>query len=127
MKKSLTKVWAKILKALGLKPANYMLEGKPVEEDDAITIVKYQYEIGDLVELRIYNSNTKSHNTIIGIVVKRYLLNHFWFKEAKKQIRERGKDFLIIYDIICDSDTYTVREKEIIKLASRKEAKEEKK
>ena len=111
----MAKVWAKILKALGFKPANYMLEGKPMEEDEAITIVKYEYEIGDLVELRIYNSDTKFRETIVGIVVKRYLLNHFWFKEAKKQIRERGKDFLIIYDIVCESVTYTVREKEIIK------------
>ena len=89
-----------------------------MEDDSIIAIVEYAYSVGDLVEFKFYNESKRSHEIGVGIVIKRYLQNHFWYKEAKKKIQERGKDFLILYDVAYKSKVYPTREKEIVKLVS---------
>jgi len=88
-------------------------------EDGIIKVIKYKYKIGDLVEFRLYNGNTRSHEVIVGVVLKRNIQHHFWYKEAEKQVFQSGRNFLI-YDIAHESGIYTVKEKEILKLVSTK-------
>ena len=87
--------------------------------NDTIEIIQYRYKIGDLVEFKLYNGNIRTHELIVGVVVKRTLQSHFWYAEAERQVFESGRDFLI-YDIAHESGIYTVKEKEILKLVSAK-------
>lgn len=87
-------------------------------DGDTITIVHYMYKVGDLVEFKTFNGLERSHVIHMGLVTRRYLQDHLWYREAKKQIQERGKSFLTMYDIMHENIIYAVKERDILKRIS---------
>ena len=84
-----------------------------------IKIVRYKYDVGDLVKFKMYNGNIRTHETVMGVITKRSLLSHYWYEEAEKQVFQSGGNFLI-YEIINETGLYSVKEKEVLDLVSSK-------
>jgi len=84
-----------------------------------IDIVKYKYDIGDLVMYKSYSGNTKTLEIVTGLVVKRDIQSHFWYEEAERRVFHSGQEFLV-YEIASEQGTSLVTEREIVKLVSSK-------
>lgn len=82
-----------------------------------ITVMEYKYGVGDLIKFRIYNGNTARREESIGMVVKRQVQQCFWYEEAERRVYHSGRDFLL-YEVVHESQTYTVKEDEILGLIS---------
>jgi len=84
-----------------------------------IDVVKYRYKVSDLVKFRAYNGNNSFREEIIGMIVKRDVLNCFWYEEAEKRVFQSGRDFLI-YEVVYEGKVYTVKEDEVLAVISSK-------
>ena len=84
-----------------------------------IEIIKFKYDVGDLIEFKIYDGNASTIEVVVGVIIKRDIQNYFWYEEAEKQVWTSGMDILV-YEVVHEGTAYTIKEKEILKLVSTK-------
>jgi hypothetical protein len=86
-----------------------------------IKIIKYKYQVGDLIVFKRYNRLAPRRREIIALIVKRNVLSSYWYEEAERKVYHSGHDFLV-YDVVCDDGQRTsVKENDILKVISTKE------
>ncbi len=83
-----------------------------------IDIIEYRYEIGDLVKFRLHDGNTKTHNVVVGVVVKKSFFEHVWHEEAEFKANASKLEDALIYEVVCEGNSYSITQSEIIMLMS---------
>lgn len=87
-----------------------------------IKIIKYQYQVGDLITFRRYNATAIRREEVVALVVKRNVLSSFWYEEAERKVFQTGQDFLIYDVVVCDSgQRFSIKEGDIIRVISTKD------